>query len=393
MRIERWEDKAARQLRSEAAKRNLDARQSSSLQGREIERGVESNKAELEAKSVSEAAKQLGSEAAKCNILISPLEGEKKFLSELCELRNFREGYKKYKTLDRATECAMTNVGDKKGKIKMNENNLQQKQPNNPVAFLENKHSLLPDTVFSRFTSHFSRKRIAFTLAEVLITLGIIGVIASLTLPNLIANYQEKVATVRLKKVYSTISNAYNLILEDEGDPTQWNDVESWEDISKKFAKYINKAKVCNVGDTGCFKHVPRKDLTGKTVNSLSQTGAIVFSDGAVISFESPVSLENSLPCNNLNLCFTIVTDINGDKQPNQWGVDTFIFHVGKNRILPRGAASTHGANRTCIPTGSSLGGWWNGSGCGAWVIYKENMDYLKCAKGNNNYCGQKYYF
>ena len=61
-----------------------------------------------DAKSVSEAAKQLRSEAAKCNILISPLEGEKKFLSELCELRNFREGYKKYKTLDRATECAMT---------------------------------------------------------------------------------------------------------------------------------------------------------------------------------------------------------------------------------------------------------------------------------------------
>ena len=52
------------------------------------------------------------SEATKCNILISPLEGEKKFLSELCELRNFREGYKKYKYSDRATECAMTNVGD-----------------------------------------------------------------------------------------------------------------------------------------------------------------------------------------------------------------------------------------------------------------------------------------
>ena len=58
------------------------------------------------------AAGQLGSEADKRNILISPLEGEKKFLSELCELRNFREGYKKYKNSDRATECAMTNVGD-----------------------------------------------------------------------------------------------------------------------------------------------------------------------------------------------------------------------------------------------------------------------------------------
>ena len=52
-------------------------------------------------------ARQLGSEADKRNILISPLEGEKKFLGELCELRNFREGYKKYKTLDRATECAI----------------------------------------------------------------------------------------------------------------------------------------------------------------------------------------------------------------------------------------------------------------------------------------------
>ena len=38
------------------------------------------------------SAGQLGSEADKRNILISPLEGEKKFLSELCELRNFREG-------------------------------------------------------------------------------------------------------------------------------------------------------------------------------------------------------------------------------------------------------------------------------------------------------------
>ena len=125
------------------------------------------------------AAKQLGSEAAKCNILLSPLEGEKKFLGELCELRNFREGYKKYKALDRATECAMTasavyilllgkyaqptfetgsdcatDVGEKKGKIKMNKNNLQPKQPNNPATFPENKHLRLPDSVFSRFNKY-----------------------------------------------------------------------------------------------------------------------------------------------------------------------------------------------------------------------------------------------
>ena len=101
LRLERWGDKAAKQLGSEAAKCNLEAK----------------TKRSEEAKFVSEAAKKLRSEAAKCNILFSPLEGEKKFLGELCELRNFREGYKKYKNSDRATKCAMTNVGDDLAKI------------------------------------------------------------------------------------------------------------------------------------------------------------------------------------------------------------------------------------------------------------------------------------
>jgi len=49
----------------------------------------------------------------------------------------------------------------------------------------------------------------AFTLAEVLITLGIIGVVAALTIPNLIANYKEKQSIAHWKKMYSVISQAY----------------------------------------------------------------------------------------------------------------------------------------------------------------------------------------
>ena len=68
----------------------------------------------------------------------------------------------------------------------MNKNNLQQKQPNNPVAF--------PETNYSQFTTHHSLKRkSAFTLAEVLITIGIIGIVSALILPSLVANYREKV--------------------------------------------------------------------------------------------------------------------------------------------------------------------------------------------------------
>lgn len=54
-------------------------------------------------------------------------------------------------------------------------------------------------------------KRGAFTLAEVLITLGIIGVVAAMTLPSLISKYDKKVATTRLKKFYTSYLQAISL--------------------------------------------------------------------------------------------------------------------------------------------------------------------------------------
>ena len=52
------------------------------------------------------------------------------------------------------------------------------------------------------------RNKHAFTLAEVLITLGIIGVVAAFTLPNLIANYKKNSTVEQLKVAYSTLNQA-----------------------------------------------------------------------------------------------------------------------------------------------------------------------------------------
>ena len=72
----------------------------------------------------------------------------------------------------------------------MNKNNLQQNQPSCLAAL---SLAASPETVFSRFTSHFSLKRkAAFTLAETLITLGIIGVVAALTISNVIQGYKKR---------------------------------------------------------------------------------------------------------------------------------------------------------------------------------------------------------
>ena len=91
----------AKQLGSEAAKRDLDVKTKRSEDAKKHSL-LRLRKFDLFRKIVDILS------LVKRNILLSPLEGEKKFLGELCELRNFREGYKKDKNSDRATECAMT---------------------------------------------------------------------------------------------------------------------------------------------------------------------------------------------------------------------------------------------------------------------------------------------
>ena len=62
------------------------------------------------------------------------------------------------------------------------------------------------------------KKQVAFTLAEVLITLGIIGIIAAMTLPTLLSNYRKQVAETRVAKFYSTMNQAIQRAENDYGD-------------------------------------------------------------------------------------------------------------------------------------------------------------------------------
>ena len=65
-------------------------------------------------------------------------------------------------------------------------------------------------------------KNFGFTLAEILITLGIIGIVAALTAPQLVSNYQKKVVPIRLKKMYNTLWNAIYMAEEENGPTDNW---------------------------------------------------------------------------------------------------------------------------------------------------------------------------
>ena len=100
----------------------------------------------------------------------------------------------------------------------------------------------------------------AFTLAEVLITLVIVGVIAAMTIPTLINKTNKQEYVSRLKKTYSTLSQATNRIIAEEGTPKA--SVGGWatspEAVYKLYRKYLRVSKDCGSG-TECFE----KMITG----------------------------------------------------------------------------------------------------------------------------------
>ena len=90
------------------------------------------------------------------------------------------------------------------------------------------------------FTLYSSLKRnAAFTLAEVLITLGIIGIVAAMTMPSLIANYKEKEIITKAKKTYSVVTQAFKLAQADAGMPGDnsviYTGASNSDDVAKAF--------------------------------------------------------------------------------------------------------------------------------------------------------------
>ncbi len=90
------------------------------------------------------------------------------------------------------------------------------------------------------------KKILAFTLAEVLITLGIIGVVAALTMPSLIQNHRRQVVETGLKKFYSTINQAIKMAEIDNGDKIYWTASDTDDFFNKYLKNYLSYLKYEN---------------------------------------------------------------------------------------------------------------------------------------------------
>lgn len=169
----------------------------------------------------------------------------------------------------------------------------------------------------------------AFTLAEVLITLTIIGIVASLTMPGVINNYQSKVSVAQLQKVYNLVENAVaQAMLDDEED--LFSNTSYYSDSFSFLAKYFKTSVICATSSesTNMDNCMASKYKSPDKTVEFSSTWMLT---GELLS-EGEVNLQG-IVCAALDTGATIckkngqfIVDVNGVASPNTIGRDLFWF-------------------------------------------------------------------
>lgn len=222
-------------------------------------------------------------------------------------------------------------------------------------------------------------KNFGFTLAEVLITLGIIGIIAVVTIPNLMAQVGKQQTVELFKKGYLTINNAF---LEMELAKGCKNDLvctglfkhvdgsTETPALGNELLKYIKTSKVCGVSVVSdssvadCWPVNVNENYDGSSAsnykfNTDSTVYKFISEDGmsfailneAYSSYENCSHLTSGYDGKTYAECGYLFFDINGLKGPNYLGKDVFVFNIVNDPTGP------------LIARGSRQQTWWNSSG------------------------------
>ncbi len=227
------------------------------------------------------------------------------------------------------------------------------------------------------------RGKKGFTLAEVLITLAVIGTVAALTIPTVIKNYQKHEAVTQLKKIYSTLRRVQNQIIFENGGYDPLFDIETIDKNSIK--EYCNTnwkpklkiSKECaNALACGYSSNTPFKDLRRHPSpnTKLSDTCTYLLEDGAVLDIKA-TTLEGGYT--------GITVDVNGARGPNAFGVDVFSFittKTGSNYEIKafgweRGCSRLRGTDDYCSLDSKRGDGESLGCRCAARIIYCDSWE------------------
>ena len=223
-------------------------------------------------------------------------------------------------------------------------------------------------------------RKAAFTLAEVLITLGIIGVVAALTLPTLVANYQKQVYVNSLKKAISVTQNMFKKMQADEeasnlgatelysngvchSNIDRLSNQEEWfkecgdnygdgDVFERIIPKYLKVLKVTNAQDSN-LKYISAQLTCDSAKCSFSEDGS-VSTAGMEVGASGRGKMRIFYTVDNMIFfmspyhdwdgkeMISIAVDVNGEKGPNIVGRDMFAYNIDKDgKIFTENSKST----------------------------------------------------
>ena len=168
-------------------------------------------------------------------------------------------------------------------------------------------------------------KKAAFTLAEVLVTLGIIGVVSAMTVPTLMQNHQRKVFVTQLHKIYNEAQQAALQYITDKNaidlKEAGLTSTDAAADWIKTYFKVVND---CGTDHSPCFAD-EYKLMNGASKGQLipAEMHTFVLASGASIAV-----------LGRTNAKTTLYVDTNGRKGPNIVGRDIFPLLLYKNGII-----------------------------------------------------------
>ena len=247
------------------------------------------------------------------------------------------------------------------------------------------------------------KKRFGFTLAEVLITVGVLGVVAALTLPNIKLAYSKKVTLAQLQKTYSYMANTIEMSEYHNGKVKRWDlDMPAKDFFEKYFKNYMKYALEMSSSQLelpeGERKFINGSKVTGEASDAVYKTYKkdspenqqgyhIIMMDGSMISLYKIRATEGS----SIKFdAFVIVIDTNGESSPNTLGKDIFVFTLSKNAgFIPVGecangrapmGSGVSGISRTCTgganPTPNNARKMYNGTSSMTSPTYSCNSEY-----------------
>lgn len=176
--------------------------------------------------------------------------------------------------------------------------------------------------------------RLGFTLAEVLITLGVIGVIAALTIPTLISKYNETVTIIALKKTYSELAQAIKMSEAVNGDLRDWDWGSNYTQTDVFVKKYILPYLSKNITKCNWQKPCFKEDWRWKNIDGTYRDNPFFLYSRYKYNDKTIVFALTSAPCTSsaATICsdriryLEIAVDVNGDKGDSIMGKDVFFF-------------------------------------------------------------------